>query len=116
MSPCLSRPCVRGCSRFSAASSFSKCLTFTEHIMQSNSHIQDSSPSIPQISPRFPVPADASSAPSLHPQPPDAPDAPDAAPALSARQLAALDLLLAGHTETAISASLGIDRKTLYNW
>jgi hypothetical protein len=41
--------------------------------------------------------------------PPDAPDLPP-------RQLAALELMLQGHSDTAISATLKIARRTLYTW
>ncbi len=36
--------------------------------------------------------------------------------ALSPRQLAALDLMLLGQSDTSISAQLAISRKTLYTW
>lgn len=52
------------------------------------------SDSIPQDSPKFPIPAHA----------------------LSEQQKAAIELLLLGRALTETAEAIGIDRKTLYNW
>ncbi|MEO6434923.1 MAG: hypothetical protein ABIP55_04070 [Tepidisphaeraceae bacterium] len=58
-----------------------------------------------QNSPKFPTSAEASHE-SVNPPP----------PALTENQLAAIELLLQGRTMSAVSKSIKVDRKTLYNW
>jgi hypothetical protein len=70
----------------------------------SNNTANNSSPnaSLPQNAP--PCPTFSDSIPLQEPPP------------LPPRQLAALELMLLGNTDTSISATLNIDRKTLYRW
>jgi hypothetical protein len=57
-------------------------------------------------------PLTTDSSPAIDPTTDNRPLTPD----LSPRQLAAIDLLLTGASDTDVAAALGINRKTLYRW